>query len=106
MTHNNALFLFPGGIIFCRQNNQGEPPVAQLLGNELLQGELVYLTAISKESLEKLQPFASNARAIRFYQKAGFVPEGNYRNAVLCDGQMSNLAVMSILRREWAEQNG
>jgi RimJ/RimL family protein N-acetyltransferase len=48
-----------------------------------------------------LHVFAINTRAIRSYEKTGFVLEGKYRNAMLRDGQVADLAVMSILRCEW-----
>ena len=43
----------------------------------------------------------SNARAIRSYEKAGFVVEGHARQVVRRDGQRGGLIFMGILRDEW-----
>lgn len=48
--------------------------------------------------------FAYNPRAIRSYQKAGFVIEGRERDALLRDGERSDMLVMGILRPEWEAQ--
>ncbi len=43
----------------------------------------------------------NNPRAIRSYEKAGFVREGKMRNFFLRDGKRWNLVFMGILREEW-----
>lgn len=43
-----------------------------------------------------------NKRAIRSYEKAGFVLEGKLRNDERFDGQFVDNLMMSILREEWA----
>lgn len=48
-----------------------------------------------------LNVIASNARAIRAYEKAGFVREGLIREVVHRDGQRHDLVWMGILRAEW-----
>ncbi|HET6900811.1 MAG TPA: GNAT family protein, partial [Vicinamibacteria bacterium] len=47
-----------------------------------------------------LQVFATNARAIHAYEKAGFVREGVLRQAAHVDGGYVDLVVMGILREE------
>lgn len=42
-----------------------------------------------------------NARAIRCYEKVGFVREGLLRQHRLLDGRFGNTVVMGILRDEW-----
>ena len=42
-----------------------------------------------------------NTRAIRCYEKVGFVREGLLRKHRLVDGRFSNTVAMSILREEW-----
>ena len=42
-----------------------------------------------------------NARAIRCYEKVGFVREGLLRQHRLVDGRYGNTVIMSILRDEW-----
>ena len=48
-----------------------------------------------------LRVFASNERAQRSYQKAGFVPEGTLRQAVFRHGRYVDMHIMSVLRSEW-----
>jgi diamine N-acetyltransferase len=48
-----------------------------------------------------LQVHANNKRAIRAYEKCGFVQEGALRQAVYKHGQYQDMLVMSILRSEW-----
>lgn len=42
-----------------------------------------------------------NQRAIRSYEKAGFVLEGKVRGAILREGQRSDMVFMGIARDEW-----
>jgi RimJ/RimL family protein N-acetyltransferase len=44
---------------------------------------------------------AYNPRAIRSYEKAGFVHEGRSRNFFLRDGKRWDIVFMGILREEW-----
>lgn len=48
-----------------------------------------------------LRVFATNPRAIKAYQKAGFTHEGTKRQAEYLDGQYVDVLIMSILRPEW-----
>jgi len=48
-----------------------------------------------------LRVYADNPRAIRSYQKAGFVQEGTLREAVFKRGKFEDVHLMSVLRREW-----
>ncbi len=48
-----------------------------------------------------LRVFASNARAIRSYEKAGFVHEGRLRQAEFKHGEYVDVLLMSVLRPEW-----
>jgi RimJ/RimL family protein N-acetyltransferase len=48
-----------------------------------------------------LQVYSSNPRAIRCYEKAGFVQEGRQRDARFWDGRYEDVLIMSILRTEW-----
>lgn len=45
--------------------------------------------------------FEYNPRAIRSYEKAGFVPEGRVREVILRDGKRWDFMYMGILREEW-----
>ena len=48
-----------------------------------------------------LQVFGDNPRAIRAYEKAGFVREGTQREAIFKNGKYMDIHMMSVLRREW-----
>jgi RimJ/RimL family protein N-acetyltransferase len=47
--------------------------------------------------------YASNPRAIRCYEKVGFVPEGRQREANFREGRYEDVLVMSMLREEWKQ---
>jgi RimJ/RimL family protein N-acetyltransferase len=51
-----------------------------------------------------LRVFESNPRAIRAYEKAGFVHEGRQRQAEFRDGRYWDVLFMSVLRPEWNEE--
>ncbi len=48
-----------------------------------------------------LRVYATNPRAIRSYEKAGFVHEGRFRQAHFQDGQYVDVLIMSVIRSEW-----
>jgi RimJ/RimL family protein N-acetyltransferase len=48
-----------------------------------------------------LSVFGYNTRAIKLYEKVGFVHEGAEREMVYRDGQYYDLVKMGMLRREW-----
>jgi RimJ/RimL family protein N-acetyltransferase len=48
-----------------------------------------------------LKVYADNVRAIRAYEKAGFVQEGRLRSAVFKHGEYDDVILMSVLRSEW-----
>ena len=50
-----------------------------------------------------LRVFETNPRAIRSYEKAGFVHEGRLRQAEFKDGKYSDVYLMSVLRSDWKE---
>jgi RimJ/RimL family protein N-acetyltransferase len=52
-----------------------------------------------------LDTFEYNPRAIRSYEKAGFVYEGRAREFLLREGRRWDLIFMGILREEWLAQN-
>jgi RimJ/RimL family protein N-acetyltransferase len=52
-----------------------------------------------------LDTFEYNPRAIRSYEKAGFVHEGKARKFLLRDGHRWDLLFMGILREEWLARN-
>ncbi len=48
-----------------------------------------------------LRVFEDNKRAIRAYEKTGFVHEGRLRSAQFKDGKYIDVLFMSVLREEW-----
>lgn len=52
-----------------------------------------------------LQVHADNPRAIRSYEKVGFVSEGRKRQGMYKDGEYVDIVLMSILRSEWQDQH-
>ncbi len=53
-----------------------------------------------------LRVYATNPRAIRAYEKAGFVREGCLRQAVYKHGQYTDVYLMGVLRAEWEGREG
>ncbi len=51
-----------------------------------------------------LRVFRSNARAIRAYEKVGFVHEGCFREAEYRQGKYEDILIMSVLKPEWEER--
>jgi RimJ/RimL family protein N-acetyltransferase len=50
-----------------------------------------------------LDVYETNPRAIRAYEKVGFVHEGRKRQAMYKDGSYIDILIMSVLRSEWKE---
>lgn len=48
-----------------------------------------------------LRVFENNIRAIRAYEKAGFVHEGRFRQGEFQEGRYMDILFMSVLRSEW-----
>jgi len=70
-------------------------------GTEAMQ--LILRYAFSELNLQRvsLNVFSYNSRAIRSYEKVGFIHEGRARNVLQRDGQRYDLVFMGILREEW-----
>ena len=50
-----------------------------------------------------LRVFENNTGAIRSYEKAGFIPEGKFRQAQYLDGKYVDVMIMSVLKIEWQD---
>ncbi len=48
-----------------------------------------------------LKVYETNPRAIRSYEKAGFIREGTLRQAMFKNGQYINVIIMGVLSAEW-----
>jgi diamine N-acetyltransferase len=53
----------------------------------------------------ELRVHARNLRAIKAYEKVGFVHEGVKREATFCDGVYMDMLTMSVLKPEWDQRN-
>ncbi|MFD8044339.1 GNAT family N-acetyltransferase [Streptomyces chartreusis] len=54
----------------------------------------------------QLEAYGHNPRALRVYEKAGFVVEGVRREADFRDGQWLDWVMMAVLDHEWAAHHG
>ena len=52
-----------------------------------------------------LRVFEMNPRAIRMYEKVGFVQEGRLRRASFIQGKMVDVLLMGMLKDEWGAQD-
>jgi len=53
-----------------------------------------------------LQVYEDNPRAIRCYEKAGFILEGRLRQARYFEGVYRDILIMSVIRSEWDHGKG
>ncbi len=74
-------------------------------GTDAMQLILRYAFTELNLSRVSLDALGSNARAIRSYEKCGFVHEGELREAACYDGQYFSEVYMGILREEWEQCN-
>jgi RimJ/RimL family protein N-acetyltransferase len=70
-------------------------------GTDAMRIALRYLFEELEMERASLGVFADNARAVRAYQRVGFVIEGVQREEVLRDGRRWDTLIMGVLRREW-----
>ena len=85
--------------------------LAMVIGAEALRGKgigqqaiaLMLAFAFDTMGLERveLEVHADNRRAVRCYEKAGFVHEGVKRHAYYSEGRFCDVAIMSVLADEW-----
>jgi len=51
-----------------------------------------------------LRVYEDNPRAIRCYEKAGFVHEGRMRQARYAEGEYRDILLMAVLKYEWDQR--
>jgi RimJ/RimL family protein N-acetyltransferase len=73
------------------------------IGTEAAKLMLEYGFNVLKLHRIDLEVFAFNPRAIRVYEKLGFVSEGVRREVLLMDGQYHDAIVMGLLRQEFVK---
>lgn len=69
--------------------------------------ELLLKFAFEELKLNKvyLRVLAENERAIRCYEKSGFITEGCFRQDEIIDAKPYDIVFMGILKSEWTERN-
>ena len=70
-------------------------------GTDAIRTFLGYLFEVMGMHRVWLVPYATNARAIRCYEKCGFVREGVLRESDWVDGQWVDAVLMSVLEQEF-----
>jgi RimJ/RimL family protein N-acetyltransferase len=70
-------------------------------GTDAMRVVLRYIFEELEMDRASLGVFVDNVRAVRAYQRAGFVVEGRQREEVLRDGRRWDTLIMGILRRDW-----
>ncbi|MYL35742.1 GNAT family N-acetyltransferase [Pontibacillus yanchengensis] len=91
--------------------NQGNGWVSIAIGEESYQNngygteamELLVDFSFQECNLHRIQltVFENNPRAIRLYEKLGFQKEGVYREFIRRDGEMWDMLLFGLLRKEW-----
>lgn len=78
----------------------------QGLGTDTVRLVLEYAFEDLQINRVELTTDEENARAIRCYEKCGFVREGLLRQHRLVDGRFGNTVVMAVLNSDWLEARG
>ncbi len=73
-------------------------------GGEALRLLLDHAFAVLNLNRIFLHVYANNPRAIRAYEKIGFVHEGRLRQAHYAAGRYHDVLMMSVLRSEWKQE--
>ena len=73
-------------------------------GTEALQLLQDYAFGVLGLERLELEVYAENQRAVRCYEKAGFLLEGTCRRAAMVNGEYSDLYVMGVLKSDWKER--
>lgn len=73
----------------------------QGIGTQVMRMLLKYCFDTLNLNRVYLRVFENNPRAIRSYERAGFIHEGRMRQAMYKNGQYLDVLLMSVLRQEW-----
>lgn len=73
-------------------------------GSEALGLMLDYAFGVLGLERVQLEVYANNKRAIRCYEKAGFVHEGTRRHATIVNGKHADVNMMGVLREDWEKK--
>ena len=75
------------------------------IGTIVLRGLISYLFKDKNADIILIDPQTWNKRAIRCYEKSGFIPRGVVKNRELHDGEYKDSLIMSISFEEWNTNN-
>ena len=79
---------------------------SQGFGTDVVRLVLRYAFTEADLNRVELTTDEQNARAIRCYEKCGFVREGLLRQHRLVDGEFGNTVLMAVLKDEWKAARG
>jgi RimJ/RimL family protein N-acetyltransferase len=71
------------------------------IGGEAIALMLEYVFTVLGLNRVELDVAVGNRRAVRCYEKAGFVLEGTKRQAFMVGGEYHDLLVMAVLKQDW-----
>jgi RimJ/RimL family protein N-acetyltransferase len=98
--------IFPHGEVFLGIGIGERQAWSKGYGNDAMR--VILRFAFQELNLRRvsLDTFEYNPRAIRSYEKAGFIHEGRARKFLLREGRRWDLLFMGILREEWLARYG
>lgn len=70
-------------------------------GTEAMKLLLDYAFGVLGLERVQLDVYAENKRAIRCYEKAGYIMEGTRRHAAVVHGKPANVHMMAVIREDW-----
>lgn len=70
-------------------------------GTEALKLMLDYAFGVLGLERLELDVYADNKRAVRCYEKAGFVHEGTRRRAAMVNGKHADVHIMAVIKADW-----
>ena len=95
-------YMFPYGIdLFIGETDNWNKGI----GTIVLRGLISYLFKDKNADIILIDPQTWNKRAIRCYEKSGFIPRGVVKNRELHDGEYKDSLIMSISFEEWNTNN-
>lgn len=75
------------------------------IGTSALKSLVSYIFENLNADIILIDPHTSNKRAIRCYEKSGFLPMTIIKNREIHDGQYMDSLIMSITHEDWEENN-
>ncbi len=73
-------------------------------GSEAMKLMLDYAFGVLGLERVELDVYTENVRAIRCYEKAGFIKEGTRRHATIVNGKYTDVLMMAVIQEDWEQQ--